>query len=92
MISNEELKNMIHMKKGSKVRYARDEQHMAELEEQGYSKHIATTINTTNSEEKTGTSGWNPKVVTTEEVIKGNNDKEKKSKPTKPNLKGETNG
>ena len=83
---------MIHMTKGSKVRYARDEQHMAELEEQGYSKHNATTINNTNSEEKTGTGGWNPKVVTTEEVIKGNNDSKNKSKPTKPNLKGETNG
>lgn len=92
MISNEELKNMIHMKKGSKVRYARDEQHMVELEEQGYSKHDATTINTTNSEEKTDTGGWNPKVVTTEEVIKGDDDSKKKSKPTKPNLKGETNG
>ena len=80
------------MKKGSKVRYARDEQHMVELEEQGYSKHDATTINTTNSEEKTVTGGWNPKVVTTEEVIKGDDDSKKKSKPTKPNLKGETNG
>ncbi len=53
MISNDEKTNMIHMTKGSKVRYARDEQRMAELEEQGYSKHNATTINNTNSEEKT---------------------------------------
>ena len=36
MYNQKELDTMYHMKKGSKVRYARDAQHKEELEQQGH--------------------------------------------------------
>jgi len=82
MINDEILATSYHMKKGSKVRYAPDVQQKEELEQQGYTcvkepgkeAKKQEELNTTkeiNSEEKTDTSGWNPKVTTTEEIIRG---------------------
>ena len=88
MYNQKELDTMYHMKKGSKVRYARDAQHKEELEQQGYScfkePGKKATVNTTeiNSEEKKDTGGWNPKVTPTEEIIRGHTETQEAEEQT----------
>lgn len=103
MISDKQLATVWTMTKGPKVRYAHDSRTVQTLEEQGYTctqeptkgsiekpKTVEqlNTNNDINSDEKNDTRGWNPKVETTEEIVRGNGDKtqddEEQTATTKP--------